>query len=320
MLISSVVFGQYQNQKVRVADGSVVGTLPYAFGFYLVGEMPAGRDLIKFSIWQTGATPKKERSYYAKANSKGEFEVYVSETLKRGVAYSYSISYSHSGIIPQNSDNNVEMDGTNIAFETLSAKQLFELSKEQAAFSAFTGDGDGDGDGDGEEQELPKVKSTASRMNPVAGVGVGYLGIQGNSNVDMFGHIGFKAYFSGNVDRKLKNIEGDSSRTMAYRKPTDRLGILVAGAVTPMAFKGKALDNPVFNFKPMLGLTFDFMPELSADAGVMFFDYKRSDSSLISDLDGQLRMAFFFSISLDIDAFTRLRAAINNDPYLATNN
>jgi hypothetical protein len=167
-----------------------------------------------------------------------------------------------------------------------------------------------------EEEEESETESAGTRMNPIAGFGVAYLGEGANLDMDMFGHVGFKAYFSKNVDKHLKKTENEQGGSGAYTKFGDRFGILIAGAVTPMAYHGKEIDSPLMNIKPMVGLTIDAMPELSFDAGIIFFDYSQSDSSLKTTLDGDLKTGFFITLSLDMDAFTRLRDAFNGNPYI----
>jgi len=152
------------------------------------------------------------------------------------------------------------------------------------------------------------AKVTSSRYAPIAGIGLAFLGTSPKSEVDMFGHVGFKFYLTKNVDKRNQN----DPEMKTYPRLRDHFGIILAGGMSTLAYRGKALDKPVFNFYPMLGVSYDFMPELSVDAGAIFFDYNKIDSSIQSSLDAKLKMGFFMTVSLDFDLFTKFKDLTNS--------
>lgn len=286
LILQSVAVAQYPNQVRQVVENKVIGSLPYDYSFWLEGTVPNGKDLVEFSV--------DGKRYYAEANAQGEFEIFVDQPLSRNEVYTYTIDYASKNL------GVAGAGATTLKDEFIKGKTM-----------------DGTPPPD---DNTSNTGNKSSRLAPIAGFGLAYLGTSSNADIDMFGHVGLKGYFTNNVDKRAKNLENSEGQNLAYKKFSDRFGFIVGGAVTPMAYHGKKLDNPILNIKPMVGLTLDVMPEVSLDAGIIFFDYNRSDSSLKTQLDGELRMAWFFTVSLDMDAFTRLRALFNGNPYISNDN
>lgn len=265
-------------KKISYNGGHFSQPIPRGYKVFITGAVDANENFVRLSITD-GVNPSRTYDWKRGNDSQTEFEVFMSDPLQEADTYTFNLARS-----------------TNTITTAKSAR-------------SFTSDGD---------SKLEDDENHGSRWGIVAGAGYAFLGKSDNRDGDLFGHVAAKFYVFKRVDKTLKFLKDDTNNPLTspvYKNGYERFSIIVGGAVTKLAFKGKELSNPVYGVKPMAGIGFDFLPELSLDAGVILFDYQRGNASLFSELEQKVGLGIFTTLSLDIDVFTRLRTAFSNKPY-----
>lgn len=274
-MITIPSFAQTYYKKIQYQSGHFSQALPIGYKFTVAG--PVNKNVIAVSLVISDGTNFDRYSWHRVSEFQTEFEVFISDPLKKGANYSFTYSE--------------EVTQTIIG-----------------VYSAMSVTA--------EPVPVDSANST-SQYSLVSGFGYAFLGTGTNKANDMFGYVAVKFNFR-KIDKTQKFIAGDNNpkfRNEVYDKPFSRFSLMVGGATTKMAYRGRELGNPVYGMKPMIGLSFNFSPEVSLDAGAIFFDYQIGDPSLHSELDNQLSIGLFASVSIDFDVFTRMKLAINGVPY-----
>jgi hypothetical protein len=280
LLWSLEVQSQIYYKRIRYVNNHFSQELPRGYIIFITGPVEANVNEVRLSISEQNQTP--DVYIWERINSsQTEFEILISRPLERKTTFTHELT------------------------------KIMASVGGGAPFTSSTNPQPG----------TPEVNPT-SRWGLVSGIGYSFLGKKGNTDHDMFGYVAVKFIFSKRVNKTNKFLDDSPTSgtfsTRVYETAWDRFSLLVGGSTTRMGFKGKELLNPVYNVKPMIGLSFDFSPEISLDAGLLFYDYQKGNASLYTDLDSKLGTGIFISISIDMDVFTRLKFAFAGKPYNKT--
>ena len=288
VILSQGVFSQVYNKKIKMISDQFTSPVPRGYMVRIYGPIEQDVNFLKLTISQDG---NNDIYYWKRANDlQTEFELLITKPLKRDANFTYRVQKGYDTI------------GTKTA-------NLMMNQAPEVKLMSDTPPTDG---------TKPPPNET-SRWGLVSGFGCAFLGRGESRSQDMFGYVAAKFMFSKRVDKNVVDAEtGLKNRT--YKTIGDRFSLMVGGAVTPIAYKGKELTSPVYDVKPMVGLCFDFSPEVSLDAGTLFYKYQPGNSSLNNDLDSKLGVGLYMSVSVDIDVFTRLKLALLGKSYSKTEN
>lgn len=274
-LLASSSFAQTYYKKISYQSGHFSQALPLGYQFTVVG--PVNKNVQSVTLVIAAGADIATYKWSRVSEFQTEFEIFISVPLEKGRKYTFSYDEETSKSIV-GEYNKVTVEGEPIPVDT---------------------------------------SNSTSQIGLVGGFGYAFLGTGSNRGNDMFGFIAIKFNFR-KIDRTKKFLVSDNNtklRNEVYDKPFSRFSLLVGGANTKMAYRGRELGSPLYNMKPMIGLSFNFSPEVSLDGGVIFFDYQTGDPSLHSELDSQTSIGLFASVSIDLDVFTRMKLAINGVPY-----
>ncbi len=269
-------------KKIQFISNHFSQPLPRGYKFYVTGPIDPGIGALKLTITQGSSI----ESYVWERQSpyQTDFEFFVTNPLDTG-KFSYVLNEPTSG--------------------TPGAKG-FVLTGATLTFTT-----------DPPTSEDDESTNPTSRWSLVSGFGYAILGRGKNTDRDMFGYVAARFRLNNWVNKTKKFIDNDNGQasTKVYRDYKDRFCLLVGGANSKMGFKGKELLNPVYGIKPMVGASFDIVPEASIDAGMLFYDYQKGNASLYTELDSKIGIGIFVSLSVDFDVFTRIKFATENKKY-----
>lgn len=274
-LIAFTAIGQTYYKKIRYESGHFSQELPTGYYVFIVGSIDPNVKEVKFTVADDSASV--QYSWIRTTVDQKQFEVLI-QPLRKSNRYTFSYK------------------------EEFRDSSLKFVNRDKSMEKILTDD-----------------EPNSSQLGLVTGIGVGFLGDRMNMSADMFGFTALK-FNVRKIDKSRKFIGHEDKliydkTNEVYDKPFSRFSVLVGGATTKMGYKGKEVFNPVYNMKPMVGLSFNFNPELSLDAGMIFFDYQNGDPSLHTEFDRKLSMGMFVSVSIDFDLFTRLTKAVKGEPY-----
>ncbi|MEO1450128.1 MAG: hypothetical protein AAFV07_11405 [Bacteroidota bacterium] len=130
-------------------------------------------------------------------------------------------------------------------------------------------------------------------------------GINGETvTLDMVSYIGAKFFFRP-LDKRFANSYFNSA-------PVSRLSILAGSVIGgQLSHKGFTYGNPI-GLKPVVGLSYDFSRFISVELGAVFFD-EPAASPFLDRV--RLRASPFAGLSIDADAFNRVRDLLSGDAY-----
>lgn len=287
LVLCTSVFSQVYYKKIKMVSDQFTSPLPRGYMVRVYGPIEDNVNFLKLTITIDGIS---EYYYWKRANNfQTEFELLITKPIKSGVKFTY-----------------VVQKGTENIGTKLTELDLYKSDKKLLDESTNEG--------------TPEEVNTSSRWGLVSGFGCVFLSRKEARSQDMFGYVAAKFMFSKNVDKSKKNLVDPETglKNRVYKTALDRFSVMVGGAVTPIGYRGKELTSPVYGVKPMVGLSFDFSPEISIDGGALFYKYQPGNASLNNTLDSKLGVGLYMSVSVDFDVFTRMKSAFAGVPYVKT--
>lgn len=273
----SILSQTYYKTIEYVGNNTFKPAIPKGYNFYLTGPVSSADQQVIFTF-------NGETFTWTRTNDlQTTFLIYVTAKTKL-------------------SQKNVSFDILFLStFHDLNTYSITDLKTNHAsAISAVS---------DGTVQTEPV---DASNFSAVMGMGISAVGTFSNTTLDAMAYAALKFRFKKVDKSKRFAVENDQD---IYVSNVQRISVFVGGVISPLAYKGRLLGNPVLNTKPMFGISIDITPDISIDGGVFLFDYLNTDSSLKPDYDAKVKTGTFLSLSIDADAFNRLSSLFRGAPY-----